>query len=158
MKKDAWKTYIFWILICLAVGFLAGLLTRGAAQIYGQSVVKPTLAPPQWIFPVVWTALYTLMGISAARISLSAPSAARNVSLNLMVTQLIVNFFWPLLFFNAQAFAFALLWLILLWVLVLLMILVYSRVDSLAARLQLPYLLWLTFALYLNAGVWYLNR
>lgn len=75
-----------------------------------------------------------------------------------MVTQLIVNFFWPLLFFNAQAFGFALLWLILLWVLVLLMILVYSRVDSLAAWLQLPYLLWLTFALYLNAGVWYLNR
>ncbi len=158
MKKSAWKTYAFWILVSEAVGLLAGLLIRDGTQIYAETIIKPPLAPPQWVFPVVWTILYALMGISAARVSLSPPSPQRSLGLNLMVTQLTVNFFWPLLFFNAQAFGFALLWLILLWILVLLMILAYRRVDPLAAWLQLPYLLWLTFALYLNAAVWYLNR
>ena len=71
--------------------------------------------------------------------------------------QLVVNFFWSPIFFNAQAYGFALLWLLLLWILVFLMILSFRKTDPLAARLQLPYLLWLTFAAYLNAGVWYLN-
>lgn len=158
MKNSAWKTYVFWILVSEAVGLLAGLLIRDGTQIYAETIIKPPLAPPQWVFPAVWAILYALMGISAARVSLSLPSPQRSLGLNLMVTQLIVNFFWPLLFFNAQAFGFALMWLILLWVLVLLMILAYRNVDPLAAWLQVPYLLWLTFALYLNAAVWYLNR
>ena len=74
-----------------------------------------------------------------------------------MVVQLIVNFFWPLFFFNLHAYGFSLLWLMLLWVLVLWMILEFRKTVPLAAWLQIPYLLWLTFALYLNAGVWYLN-
>ena len=75
-----------------------------------------------------------------------------------MVAQLVVNFFWPLFFFNLQAFGFSLLWLLFLWGLVLWMILTFRRISPLAALLQIPYLLWLTFAIYLNAGVWYLNR
>ena len=74
-----------------------------------------------------------------------------------MVTQLVVNFFWPLLFFNAGAYGFALLWLLVLWGLVLWMILVWRKVEPLSAWLQMPYLLWLSFAVYLNTGVWYLN-
>ena len=74
-----------------------------------------------------------------------------------MVTQLVVNFFWPLLCFNAGVYGFALLWLLLLWGSVLWMILVWRKVETLAAWLQIPYLLWLSFAVYLNAGVWYLN-
>ncbi len=141
-----------------AVGLLAGLLIRGGTNIYEMTAQKPPLSPPAWLFPVVWAILYALMGIGAGLVASQPPSAARSSALNLMVVQLVVNFFWPLLFFNAQAFGFALLWLILLWVLVLWMILEFRKVSPMAAWLQIPYLLWLSFAIYLNAGVWYLNR
>ena len=157
MNKKPWKTYVLWIAICEAVGFLAGILTRQGTKIYAQTAIKPPLTPPGWLFPVVWVVLYALMGIGAARITLTPSSAGRSRGLNLMVTQLVVNFFWPLLFFNAGVYGFALLWLLLLWGLVLWMILVWRKVEPLAAWLQIPYLLWLSFAVYLNAGVWYLN-
>ena len=157
MNKKPWKTYVLWIAICEAVGFFAGILTRQGTKIYAQTAIKPPLTPPGWLFPVVWVVLYALMGIGAARITLAPSSAGRSRGLNLMVTQLVVNFFWPLLFFNAGAYGFALLWLLLLWGLVLWMILVWRKVETLAAWLQIPYLLWLSFAVYLNAGVWYLN-
>ena len=98
------------------------------------------------------------MGISAARVSLAPPSQARSWGLNLFVIQLAVNFLWSPIFFNAQAFGLAFLWLILLLGLVLGMILLFRKADALAAWIQIPYLLWLTFAGYLNLGVWYLNK
>lgn len=158
MKKQLWKTVILWVLIAEAVGFLAGLLTREGTQIYNATVQQPPLSPPAWVFPVVWGILYALMGVGAALVMLEPASSARSRGLNLMVVQLVVNFFWPLLFFNAQAYGFSLLWLIVLWLLVLCMILEFRKTVPLAAWLQIPYLLWLTFAAYLNAGAWYLNR
>ena len=137
---------------------LSGWLTREGTQIYAETIMKPPLSPPGWVFPVVWAILYALMGISAARVWLAAPSKARNLGLNLFVAQLIVNFFWSPIFFNLQAFGLAFFWLLLLWGLVLWMILSFWKVDSLAAKLQIPYLLWLTFAAYLNLGVYYLNQ
>lgn len=85
-------------------------------------------------------------------------SSMQSRGLNLYITQLAVNFFWPFLFFNAQAFGFAFFWLILLWILVLLMIIAFRKEDRLAALLQIPYLIWLTFAVYLNLAVWIINR
>ena len=149
---------MFWILLAEAVGALSGWLTREGTQIYGQTIVKPPFSPPGWVFPVVWTLLYALMGIGAARIYQSPPSKMRSLGLNIFGTQLVVNFFWSPIFFNLQAFGFAFFWLLLLWGLVLWMILVFRRVDPLAANLQIPYFVWLTFAAYLNLGVWYLNR
>ena len=157
MKNSDWKTYAFWIILCEAVGALAGWISAGGIEVYSALANKPPLTPPQWVFPVVWSILYALMGISAARISLTPPSKERNRGLNLFTAQLIVNFFWPLLFFNAQAFGFALIWLILLWVLVLVVILIFWKIDKTAAWLLIPYLAWLTFAVYLNAGVYILN-
>lgn len=157
MKNSNWKTYAFWIILCEAVGALAGWISAGGIEVYSALANKPPLTPPQWVFPVVWSILYALMGISAARISLTPPSKERNRGLNLFTAQLIVNFFWPLLFFNAQAFGFVLIWLILLWVLVLAVILTFRKIDKTAAWLLIPYLLWLTFAVYLNAGVYILN-
>ena len=158
MKQIPWKVYAFWILLAEAVGGLSGWLTREASQVFPETVIQPPLSPPALVFPIVWTILYALMGISAARIwsKRSHPEARRG--LNLFLIQLVVNFFWSLIFFNAQAYGFALLWLLLLWGLVLGMILRFRQVDPLAAKLQIPYLLWLTFAAYLNFGVWYLNR
>ena len=156
--KQSWKPYLFWILLSEAVGALSGWLTREGTEIYAQTILKPPLSPPAWIFPVVWTLLYALMGIGAARIYQSPPSGMRSLGLNLFITQLVVNFFWSPIFFNLQAFGLAFFWLLLLWALVLWMILTFRKVDPLAAKLQIPYLLWLTFAAYLSFGVWYLNH
>jgi len=158
MKKHNWKPYAFWIILTEAVGALSGWLTRDGSKYFNESVIQPPLSPPALVFPVVWGILYALLGFSAARVWLSPPSPQRHRGLNLFITQLVVNFFWSLIFFNARAYGFAFLWLLLLWGLVLWMILTFYKIDPLAAKLQIPYLLWLTFAAYLNFGVWYLNR
>ena len=155
--KENWKTYLFWILLAEGIGGWAGFLTRKGTKLYQQSMMKPPLSPPGIVFPIVWSILYALMGIGAARIRLAPESKARHRALNVFIAQLIVNFFWSLIFFNAQAYGFALIWLLLLWVLVICMILAFYRVDPKAALLQIPYLLWVTFAAYLNWGVWQLN-
>ena len=139
------------------MGALSGWLTREGTQLFSETVAKPPLTPPSLVFPIVWGILYALMGIGAARVSLTEPSEDRSRGLNLFVAQLIVNFFWSLIFFNAQAYGFAFFWLLLLWGLVLWMTLTFRKVDTIAAWLQVPYLLWLTFAAYLNIGVWRLN-
>ena len=155
--KQNWKPYLLWVLLSEAVGALSGWLTREGTKIYAQTIVKPPFSPPGWVFPAAWSILYALMGIGAARIYQSQPSKARSQGLNLFIVQLVVNFFWSPIFFNLQAFGFALLWILLLWGLVLGMKRVFRKVDALAAKLQIPYLIWLTFAAYLNFGVWYLN-
>lgn len=157
MKKN-WKVYAIWIAIAEAVGALSGLLSRKGMQLYAQTVSQPTLAPPMWVFPVVWSILFALMGIGAAMVWLSPESNLRTRGLNLFVAQLIVNFFWSLIFFNLQAFGFALIWLVLLLVLVVWMSWTFYQVKPLAGLLQIPYLLWLAFAGYLTFSVWLLNR
>ena len=151
------KPYVFWIALSEAVGLLSGLLSRSGMEAFRETVRQPPLSPPAIVFPIVWTILYALMGIGAARIYQAPPSGNRSLGLNLFVVQLVVNFFWSPVFFNLQAYGFAFFWLLLLWGLVLWMILVFRKVDPTAAKLQIPYLLWLTFAAYLNFGVWYLN-
>jgi len=157
MKKDDWKTYAFWIVLCEAVGLIAGLLIRDSVEIYAQTIHKPPLSPPAILFPIVWTILYALMGISAARIRLTPISPQQRKATNLFIAQLTMNFFWPLFFFNLQAFGFSLLWLILLLALVALLTFHSFKLDKLAGWLLIPYLAWLIFAIYLNAGVWVLN-
>lgn len=157
MKQRSWKTYAIWIALTEAVGILSGILSRSGSEIFSETVRQPPLSPPAFLFPIVWTILYALMGISAARISMAPDSTDKQRGLNLFIIQLVINFFWSLIFFNAQAYGFAFLWLLLLWVLVLWMIISFNRVDSAAALLQIPYLLWLTFAAYLSYGVWKLN-
>ena len=158
MDKKGWKVYFLFVLLSVGTGLLAALLTSGGTDLYSGALLKPPLSPPAALFPIVWTVLYSLMGISAARICLSPESADRSRGLNIFIAQLIVNFFWSLIFFNAQAFGFAFFWLVLLWVLILWMILTFYKTDKFAALLQIPYLLWVTFAGYLNFMIWQLNR
>lgn len=155
MKKP---NYLRWILAVEAVGILSGILSRNGTQLYGENVLKPALSPPAILFPIVWTILYALMGIGAARIAAAPDSLARSRALNVFAIQLIVNFFWSLVFFNAQAFGLAFFWLLFLWVLIIVMIFLFYGVDKTAALLQIPYFVWVTFAAYLNYGVWQLNK
>ena len=157
MKNKSLQSYGFWILLAEAAGLLSGFLSREGTVIFQETAIQPPLSPPAILFPIVWTLLYALMGIGAARVSNAPDSKARSRGLNLFIVQLIVNFFWSLIFFNARAYGFALLWLLLLFVLVLWMTLEFRKVDPLAALLQIPYLLWLAFAAYLNYGVFLMN-
>lgn len=157
MKQHTWKIYAAWILLAEAVGGLSGWLTRDGAKAYSQNIIQPPLSPPAMVFPIVWGILFALMGIGAARIYLAPPSRERTNSLRIFLLQLAFNFFWSILFFNLQAFGVALVWLLILWGLILWMIVAFRKVDPLAAWMQIPYLLWVTFAAYLNYGVWMLN-
>ncbi len=157
MSKIKWKTYAFWILLAEAVGALSGWLTWEGAARYAENVIKPPFSPPGIVFPVVWAILYALMGIAAARVWLSPPGSERTEGIVLFGTQLAFNFFWSIFFFNLEAFGFALLWLLALWLLLLWMTLIFRKTDRTAALFQVPYLLWVLFAGYLNLGVWILN-
>lgn len=158
MKNVPWKLYAFWILVTEAVGALSGFLTRNATQLYQATAQKPPLSPPGVVFPIVWTILFALMGIGIARVFQTPNSAARSRGILLFLIQLAFNFFWSIIFFNFGCYGFAFFWLLVLWGLILRMILTFRKVDPVAAYLQIPYLLWVTFAAYLNLGIWLLNR
>jgi len=160
MRKLSWNTYASWILLVEAVGALSGWLTREGMRRYRADlfIQQPALSPPGFVFPVVWVILYALMGIGAARIYEAGASKERSRALLIFFLQLAFNFFWSILFFNLQAFGLALIWLVILWILICGMIISFWHVDKAAALLQIPYLLWVTFAAYLNYGIWSLNR
>lgn len=149
---------ILCIAIPLLVGVVSALLSGGGMEVFA-SVNKPPLAPPAWLFPVAWTILYTLMGISSYLVLTSeASTEAIQEAMNIYSLQLLVNFLWPTFFFNFKWYLFAFFWLVLLWLLVLLMFWKFKDISKLAALLNIPYLLWLTFAGYLNFSIWLLNR
>lgn len=157
MKKEI-KTYIVAIIIPLLVGGLSALLTMGSMDIYS-SIIRPPLAPPAIVFPIVWTVLYILMGISSAMIYNSdATEDEKKNTLTVYAIQLIINFFWSIIFFNLRAYLFSFILLVVLWILVLVMILKFAKINKTAAILQIPYLLWLTFAGYLSLMIYILNR
>jgi tryptophan-rich sensory protein len=156
MKFDI-KLFIKSIALPLLVGIVAGLLTRNAMQDF-QALNQPPLSPPGWLFPVVWTILYILMGVSSYLIKTASVDAETKSNAFLLYHyQLLVNFLWPIFFFNFGWYFFSLVWLILLWILVFFMIRQFAEISKPAAYLNIPYLIWLTFAAYLNAGVWWLN-
>lgn len=158
MKHRRLWTYLFWILLTEAVGVAAALLTRDGMEFYKTQVVKPALSPPPILFPIVWGILYALMGIGMARVILSARSEERSDAIQVYLIQLAVNFAWSIIFFSLRSYGGGLLVLALLLGLVIWMLLRFRRVDRPAARLQIPYVLWTAFAVYLNLSVWLLNR
>lgn len=146
------------IAIPIVMGAVSGFLTRNAMQDF-EALNQPPLSPPGWLFPIVWTILYVLMGISAYLIKVADASTEEiDDALTIYRYQLIVNFLWPVFFFNFGWYLFAFVWLILLWILVIFMIRSFYKISKPAAYLNIPYLIWLTFAAYLNFGVWWLNR
>lgn len=153
--KIKWKELITSLLIALGTGGLSALIT-GNFEIYN-TLERPPLAPPAAVFPVVWTILFALMGISAYMIYIS-DSPDKKTALIVYGVQLFFNFLWPVIFFRAQLFLPAFIWLVILWLLVALMIILFKRIKPIAGLLQIPYLIWLTFAGYLNLMVYLLNR
>ena len=141
----------------LILGALSALAVKGGMEEYAM-LEQPPLSPPGWLFPVAWSLLYVLMGAASYLVlSSAAPLYERRRALKLYAVQLVVNVLWPPIFFGLELYLAALAWLVLLWVLVLVTALRFRRISRAAFCLMVPYLAWLTFAAYLNFGVWLLN-
>lgn len=149
------KPYIFSILLALTVGGLSALSTANNMDIYDK-IVSPPLAPPGWLFPVVWTILFVLMGVSAA-IIFTSKEKTKDDALFIYAVSLVLNFTWSIFFFNMQSFIVSFIILVALWVSIILTIIKYYPINKVAALLQIPYLLWVTFAGYLNFAIILLN-
>jgi tryptophan-rich sensory protein len=148
------KKLIISIFIPLAAGGL-GFLLGGKPEIYN-AIVKPSFSPPGWVFPVAWTILYILMGISFY-IVYNSDSIYRKRAIIVYFIQLTVNMLWSLLFFRLHLYLISALWIVLLILLVAYMVYLFFKINKKAGYLQIPYLLWLTFACVLNFAVYFLN-
>lgn len=152
-----WKPLIISLAIPLAVGGVSALLTKGSMKKF-EAINQPPMSPPGWLFPIVWSILFVLMGIASYIIFTSQASGEKiQKALTIYGIQLVVNFFWSIIFFNMQAFLFAFIWLLLLWVLIIATMVLFYRIRRSAMYLLIPYFLWVTFAMYLNFGVFRLN-
>ena len=150
-----WKSLTANLAISLGTGIFSALITRNSMDTY-KNLNLPKLAPPSILFPIVWTILFILMGISAY-IIYESNSDQKQSALTIYGIQLLVNFIWPILFFNLGLYLFSFIWIILLWSLIILMINSFKKISSIAEYLQIPYLLWVTFASYLNFMIYYNN-
>lgn len=154
--KTNWKKLLIYLAIPLATGGLAALLS-GGMDTY-KTLNQPPLSPPGWLFPIVWTLLYLLMGYASYRIGVSdAAREERKKALTFYGIQLFLNFLWPILFFRFEAYWLAFFVLLALWVFIYLTMHLFSNIDEIAEDLLIPYLLWVTFAGYLNLGVALIN-
>lgn len=143
------------LIIPLAVGGLAALLSGGFTDTY-KTMAKPPLSPPAWLFPIVWTALYLLMGAAAYIITSNRHSSVGD-AMQIYYIQLALNFLWPIVYFRFGLVTVAVFVLIALLVAVIITAVRFAEIDRTAALLLVPYIIWLCFALYLNIGTAVLN-
>ncbi|MEE1280215.1 MAG: TspO/MBR family protein [Oscillospiraceae bacterium] len=145
--------FIFNLVLALGGGALIGLISRPTPAY--DALTKPPLSPPPFLFGIVWSILYILMAVSITLVV--SKSNNTETASKLYYAQLLVNFIWPILFFNLGLLTFSFIWILLLIALVVAMIVSFWRISPLAAVLQIPYLIWLLFAAYLNLGFAILN-
>ncbi len=161
MKKETKNRILVFaiaVAVPLAIGGISAFLTRNNMNIY-EEIQAPPLSPPSFLFPVVWTVLYILMGISSG-IIWQQRKINKDLTENALLVyfaSLVFNFIWSLIFFNRRAFLFSFIWLIILLLLIIITIIKYRKLSPIAAYLQIPYCLWVAFAGYLNLGIYILN-
>ena len=168
-SKKVWLL-IFAVAIPLIVGGVSAALTMGNMSIFG-NLNQPPLSPPAWLFPVAWTILYVLMGVASYLIFsagyIKNPSTGRkpkdserllaNQALTIYGIQLAFNFFWSIFFFNLKSYYFAFAWLVVMWLLIIILMVKAKKLNPAAFWCLLPYILWCTFAAYLNISIAILN-
>ena len=156
MKCD-WKKLALAVAIPLAVGGLSAVLTMDNMIMF-DAVKKPPLSPPKWLLPAAWTVLYVLMGIASCLVyTADAPSGKKRSSLIVYAVSLVFNFLWSIIFFNLDNYLLAFVWLCALWLLIVITTVQFFGISKKAGRLMLPYILWVSFAGYLNYGIYLLN-
>lgn len=155
--KTKLKELIISILIPLFTGGLSAIISMNGMLVFNE-VMKPALTPPNIVFPIAWTILYTLMGIASFLVFKSnAHKGKIDNALILYGIQLLINFLWSIFFFNFKWYLFSFIWLILLWITILITIIKFYKISKAAAYLLIPYIIWVTFAGYLTLGVYLLN-
>lgn len=155
--KIEWKKLAVSLAVPLAVGGAAALITKDNMVMF-EVLEKPPLAPPGWVFPAAWTVLYILMGLASYKVWISdAPPERRRAAGVYYALSLVFNFGWPIIFFNLEKYLAAFVWLCLLWLFTLAAAVQFKRADKASGWLMLPYVLWVTFAGYLNMGIYLLN-
>ena len=146
------------ILIPLLIGAISGIATASSVNNWFVTLHKPSFNPPNYLFGPVWTCLYILMGISIFLILQTPKTKLRKKAVAIFCVQLFLNFCWSFLFFKFQLLGVALIEIILIWISILTMIYTFQKINKTAAYLQVPYLLWVSFASILNASIWWLNK
>ena len=146
------------IVVCLAVGSVSGFFTASEISTWYATLQKPSFNPPDWLFAPVWTILYIVMGVAFWLVWRSETSHHnKNKAMLFFGAQLILNFFWSILFFHFHLTGIALIEIILMWFCILLTIISFHAISSVATYIMIPYLLWVTFASILNFAIWKLN-
>lgn len=148
------------VAVCVAVGYVSGMVTRESVTTWYPTLEKPSFNPPNWLFAPVWTALYIIMGIAGALVWDRIDTDEENVKkgLRFFFIQLVLNALWSFLFFWLKNPLIALIEIILLWLMIYETFVQFHKVNKTAAYLFIPYLLWVTFAMVLNGSIWWLNR
>jgi translocator protein len=148
------------VIICLAVGYLSGMVTRASITTWYPTLVKPSFNPPNWIFAPVWTSLYVMMGVAAGLIwnQITTQKAAVTKALQFFTIQLVLNALWSYLFFGLHNLMLATIEVVLLWLMIFETYSQFAKINKMASYLMLPYLAWVSFASVLTASIWWLNR
>mgnify|MGYP000338158377 FL=1 len=148
------------VIICLAVGYLSGMVTRASITTWYPTLVKPSFNPPNWIFAPVWTSLYVMMGVAAGLIwnQITTQKAAVTKALQFFTIQLVLNALWSYLFFGLHNLMLATIEVVLLWLMIFETYSQFAKINKTASYLMLPYLAWVSFASVLTASIWWLNR
>jgi len=146
------------LLLPLIVGGVSGFATTGDLQEWYPNLVKPSFNPPNFLFGPVWTTLYLLMGGSLFMIWRLPSTVARRNALIVFGVQMFLNFWWSIIFFSWHEMGWASVEIVLLWLSILAMIFSFKQLKPIAGYLQIPYLLWVSFATLLNASLWWLNK
>ena len=158
MNKTLTLKFLISILLPLSLGAIAGMFTSQSVPEWYAALNRPSFNPPNWIFGPVWTTLYILMGISFFLIWKQEASKVRNRAILIFLLQLLLNFAWSFIFFYFNMIGLALVEIILLWISIVMMLVVFYKIKPLASYINIPYLLWVTFATVLNASYYFLNR
>ena len=158
MKEIKWPLLLICIAIPLVSGSLSGLAIADNISTWYSTLNKPSFNPPNYLFGPVWSVLYILMGIGLYLILQTPKSAMRTKSIVLFAVQLILNLSWSFIFFNAQSPFAALIIIGILWIAILMMMIYFHTLSPIASYLQIPYLLWVSFATVLNTAIWILNK
>ena len=149
---------LFCLLLPLMIGGFSGYLSASGVNDWYLTINKPSFNPPSWVFGPVWTTLYLVMGYSLYLVLKTEPSQTRTLVISLFAVQITLNFLWSLIFFRWHMMGLAFVEIVILWLCILLMALKMHQISSLAAWLQVPYLLWVGFASVLSGSLWWLNR
>lgn len=151
------KTLVFFLALPVITGAVSALISSDSMKQFA-SLNQPPLSPPGWLFPVVWTVLYVLMGIASYIVySSDAPKQEISHALTFYGLQLFFNFFWSIFFFNFGLYYFSFAWLVAMLVLIIITTVLFYQISKTAAYLMIPYIIWVVFAGYLNLGVALLN-